>query len=298
VSTSKVINGVTVPGTASRTVRVDTVAPTLSSITGNGATFYPYPDGYADTYSPAVTLNEPAVLRLVITNSAGTVVRVLQAAKSAGRVWLTWNGRDAANHLVAAGTYHWIYTATDAAGNHRNSPRDSVVVSAKRLVAKSVTVTKNGGAYYDLRTNTSSTCAGYGASAFAHGVWLDNTCNPATTGPVIADARYIFSVPAATRYGTLTAQTYGGPDSGTTPAEIFAAYQDTAGNVDARLLKATTSAHAWYTFAATTEAGRVTSARQTVVAMGVDNTYNTAGHPDSNFDIGYVRLTIRYYVLQ
>lgn len=115
---------------------------------------------------------------------------------------------------------------------------------------------------------------------------------------VIGAARYIFAVPAATRYGSLTAQTYGGPDSGTTPSGIFAAYQDTAGNADLRLVKVTSSAHAWYTFATSTEAGRVTSARQTVVAIGVDNTYNNATHPDSNFDIGYIRLTIRYYVLQ
>ena len=138
------INGVTVRGLVTHTVRLDTTAPNFSALTGSGAGFYPYPDGFRDTFTPAVTLNEAGVLTLAVRTSGGQTVRVLRMSEPAGRVSLTWNGRDAANHQVAAGTYRWSYSVVDAASNARSTAGYTVSVSSQRLVAKSAVLTRNG----------------------------------------------------------------------------------------------------------------------------------------------------------
>lgn len=100
---------------STRSVRVDTAAPALTSAAGNGVTFYPTPDGYKDSFAPAITLHEAGTLALSLRTSHGTLMRSLAGYRHAGRTSITWNGRDSRNHQVAAGTYRWTFTATDAA---------------------------------------------------------------------------------------------------------------------------------------------------------------------------------------
>jgi hypothetical protein len=126
--------------------------------------------------SAAAAGAEAGTLKLLVRNSAGRTVRAVQGSRSAGRTTLTWNGRDAANDRVAAGTYYSTYTSTDSAGNHRTTARYSVHVSDKWLVGKTATITKNGDSHYAIKTNATS-CVQYSdrLSDFTHGVWLDIT---------------------------------------------------------------------------------------------------------------------------
>jgi flagellar hook assembly protein FlgD len=297
-TTSKTVNGVPVPGTASRTVRLDTVAPALSSVSGNGSTFYPYRDGYRDTFTPGVTLGEAGTLKLIVRNSAGRAVRTLQASRSAGRTSLTWNGRDSANGRVAAGTYYWTYTAADTAGNHRTTARYGVHVSDKRLVGKTATITKNGDSHYAVKTNATS-CVQYsdGLSNFSHGVWLDNFCDPDYDGFAIIDAFYNFTVPAAVKYGTMSVKAYGSPQPSNLPVEIFALYYNTSGGAIAKIASVSSAVASWHGFAGVSGTGRVSGSHVAKVSVGVDNYTNSGGY-SSDFDMASVRLTIRYFVLQ
>lgn len=117
VTASATVGGVPLSGTHSRTVRVDRTAPALRSATGNGYVFHPYPDGYRDSFRPAVTTYEAGTLRLYIWTRSGRLVRSIPVSAPAGRVSITYNGRDAAGHLLPAGTYLWRLTVTDAASN-------------------------------------------------------------------------------------------------------------------------------------------------------------------------------------
>jgi len=119
-------------GSATAQVVVDRTAPTLTSITGSGARFYPYPDGYRDTFAPTFTLNDRATVTMTVRTVGGAVVRSISGARAAGRTTIAWNGKNTAGSRVAAGTYYWTLTAQDIAGNRRISSRYSVIVNLKR----------------------------------------------------------------------------------------------------------------------------------------------------------------------
>jgi flagellar hook assembly protein FlgD len=296
VSTSRTINGVTVWGLVTHSVRLDTVAPGFSALTGAGAGFYPYPDGYHDTFSPGVALSEAGVLTFTIRTSAGRTVRVLRLSKPKGRVSLTWNGRDSANHLVAAGTYRWSYSVVDAASNTRRTSTYSVTVSSRRLVAKSAVVTKKG-SQYRFWGGDPTYCTGASltdSDFYPNGIWLENVCDPGFDGPAVAAAYYDFTMPAAISYQTLTMQVYGNTISD--PSEILAGFtRPNSPTVDIpAYVGVSPTSNTWYSLGHVAAGGHYNSARTTEIAVAVDDYY---GAP-SDFDIGYVRLTVRYTVLQ
>jgi flagellar hook assembly protein FlgD len=295
LDTSKVVNGVTVRGAVSRAVGVDVTPPVMSSVTGVGATFYPYPDGYHDTFVPAVTLNEASVLTLVVRNPHGTV-RSITVHKPSGRTSVSWNGRDRANRMVAAGTYQWYLKAVDGLANSRTGGVHSLHVSGKRLVAKSAVITENGSSY----TSTGAVlgyCSGYSTTRsdfYPYGIWLETECSPAADGFEIVAANYHFRLPAATSYGTMRMQAYGNTVS--PPSEIVAGFQRPASNTWdwPGYAKVSSGANHWYSIGSVAAAGHYPSSHVAVIAVGVDNYY---GAP-SDFDIRYVRLTLSYKVLQ
>jgi subtilisin family serine protease/flagellar hook assembly protein FlgD len=134
VTTRVITSAATLYGQANRGVRLDTVAPTLST-SGLASGFYPYTDGYRDTVTAKATVNEPGLLTLTVRNSAGATVRTVNLSHSGtGTYSLTWSGRDNAGHLVPAGTYKLVVTAQDGALNRRSSSAVSVSVSLKKLV--------------------------------------------------------------------------------------------------------------------------------------------------------------------
>jgi hypothetical protein len=171
------------------------------------------------------------------------------------------------------------------------------VVSSRHLVSKSATITKNGDSHYAVKGNLTY-CVGYSDSLsfFDHGVWLENVCDPDFDGAAVVDAYYSFAVPAAIKYGNMSAKTYGFTLSEDVPTEIFAAYYRTSGDFDMRFVKVTTGAARWYSLGTVSGAARASSTHRVKVAVGVDNTYNSGGF-SSDFDIKYVRLTLTYYVL-
>ena len=293
--TSRLVNGVTVYGSVRKTVVADRSAPTLASITGSRATFYPYPDGYVDAFAPAVTVNEASLLSLIIRNSHGTAVRVITARKPAGRTSFSWNGRNSANQLLSAGTYLFSYKAIDGASNARTSPAYPVYLRSARLVAKSAVITKNGSTFSSVLT-TNASCGSYSKTAsdfYPNGVWLLNECDWDWDGPVGDWAVYNFTLPAAMRYSTLTLQAYG--NTFYTPSEIFGAFHNQASGAYqvSRLVSMTSSANGWRALGSMAAAGYY-SGRTATLGVGVDDYY---GAP-SDFDISAVRLTVTYYVLQ
>jgi flagellar hook assembly protein FlgD len=296
VSTSRLINGVTVRGLVTRTVRLDTIAPGFSSLTGGGAGFYPYPDGFRDTFTPALTLNEAGVLTLTVRTTGGLTVRVLRMSKPKGRVSLTWNGRDAANHQVPAGTYRWSYSVADAASNARSTATYTVSVSSKRLVAKSAVLTRNGAQYrfWDGDPTQCISASKTKSDFYPNGIWLENLCDPQIDGRAVVAAHYDFTLPAAISYQTLAMQVYGNTISD--QSEILAGFTrpasdavDIPGYVAVRPMSST-----WYPLGQVAALGHYNSAHVAEIAVAVDNYY---GAP-SDFDIGSARLIVRYTVLQ
>ncbi|HEV7196805.1 MAG TPA: S8 family serine peptidase, partial [Pedococcus sp.] len=134
--TSRATTTGTIRGSALTNVVVDLVPPSISSITGDWALFYPYPDGYRDSYSPTFGLSEPATVTMTIRSSTGAVVRTLTASRPAGRTSMTWNGRNAAGALLGAGTYYWTFVAQDVAGNRSSTARYAAVLNRRYLVTR------------------------------------------------------------------------------------------------------------------------------------------------------------------
>ena len=149
LSTTRTVGGVPLHGDVSRTVRIDTVAPVMTSISGSGATFYPYHDGYRDTFAPAVTLHEGGTQSLTVRTTKGALVRTLSVSKKAGRVSIAWNGRNKHNKAMKAGSYRWKLTAKDAVGNVRTSKAYVVHISDRRLVTRNTVISVHGAKTYN-----------------------------------------------------------------------------------------------------------------------------------------------------
>lgn len=290
--TSRTITGATLRGSAVASVRVDLAAPTMSTITGNGVNFYPYPDAYRDTFSPAFTLNEKSTATLTVKSSAGKVVRTLSASKPAGRTSITWNGRNNAGSLVAAGTYYWTYTAQDVAGNRRTTARYSVIVNSRRLITKTTTLVKNGSAFTGAGGSDYCAEADTSMSYFTHGVWLTNLCDYDYDGLQIAAAIYRFTLPPAVSYSSLRLDSYGYSLDTSTLGALFTRW-GTADDFTATNQIYTPTAAAWRTIGSVSPAGLVNSSR--VVESTVYLPNDTYLYTD--YDVGQVRLVVTYKVL-
>jgi len=308
MTTRATVNGVLLMGLVKKPVRVDTVAPTMTSVVGNGKTFYPYPDGYADTFVPSVVLNEGGTLTLKVYNSASVLVRSIAGAKPAGRQSLVWNGRNASNVLVPAGTYRWRFTIRDAAGNIRTGSLYTVVVSSKKLVTKTAVLQAkprwayDHGAIFDIK-NHPSECAiadissdpstGTAYSAYG-GLFMGNLC------PQYQDstaAFYDLTLPAAIRYNTGRIDVFGlsYTSSGYTgPTTVVGSFYDWTTHLDGTTAGASVNAtEGWRNLGSGSLTGRVNGSR--VVEIGVWATTRT-GHI-GNVDLKYVKLTVTYQVL-
>ncbi|MFM6851108.1 MAG: S8 family serine peptidase [Terrabacter sp.] len=287
--TSRAISGGTLRGSAVSYTRVDQAAPTMTSVTGSGTTFYPYPDSYRDTFSPVFTLNESARVTLTVRSGTGAVVRTITGSRAAARTSLTWNGRNTAGALVGAGTYYWTLTAQDGAGNRRTSARYSVVVSSKRLVTKTATVTKNGSQFYSAG-GSDPYCSGADTSMsdfYPTGVWLANTCG---TGVELAGATYRFTAPAAISYSSLKIEGYG---FSMAPSRLGAGFTRW-GTVDYTFTPTilTGTSPGWRTIGSVSPGALVNASRLVEATVFVPNTYY-----NNDYDIGQVRLTVTYKVL-
>ncbi|PWK13446.1 FlgD immunoglobulin-like domain containing protein [Tumebacillus permanentifrigoris] len=98
---------------ATGTITTDKTAPTVTP-SGTPVTFKPG----TSTASIAYTLSESAKVTIAVYNSAGALVKTLATniANLAGSNSVVWDGKNASNLFVAAGTYTVKITATDALG--------------------------------------------------------------------------------------------------------------------------------------------------------------------------------------
>jgi subtilisin family serine protease/flagellar hook assembly protein FlgD len=287
--TSRATSTLTLRGSAVLNVTVDLAAPTMSSIAGSGTTFYPYADGYRDSFSPAFTLNEKATVTLTVKNSAGTVVRSVSALRSAGRTYLSWNGRTGSGYQVAGGTYYWTLTAQDTAGNRRYTSRYPVYVSSKKLVTKTATLARYG-ADYEWAGGSDTSCADadpWSSDFYPDGLWLANTCY---YDGEIAAAAYRFTLPAAYSYSSLRLDTYG---NSLYPSKLGAGFTKWSTDTYSYTKEISTgTSNAWRTIGTASPSGLVSSGRVVEASLYLPNTYEL-----NDYDIGLVRLVVTYKVL-
>jgi len=294
LTTKRLVSGVWMRGSVTAAARIDLLAPTMTSTTGAGSTFYPYPDGYRDSFAPATTLNEPAKLYLNIL-AGGKVIRTISAARPAGRTSLAWNGRNSANSLVAAGMYQWRFSARDTADNARFGPLYTVIVSSKKLVTRTLTVQQPASAV--LAKGGDASCSGWRPSDLfgLGGLWLLNNCDPGVEGPASAYAVYRFTVPIAITYKALRLDGYGTAHD--YPSRVHAGFWNYASEAydftSGADIKGPTT---WYIVGGASTSHRFNSEREINVAVLVTNEYNTDGYP-SDFDMKYVRLRVTVAVL-
>jgi len=279
-------------------VVLDAVAPTMQLATLSGAVFYPYADGYRDTFTPKFGLNEPASLKLVLRNSSGTTVRTLTGSRQPGIVGLAWNGRTAAGALVPAGVYTWQYTATDPVGNRRTGSRYTVTVSWKKLVTRTLTVKVNASSYGG--SGRTRTCAYKKASGFgSYGAWLYNGCDSRTVGPQFIGLAYRVTLPKAISYTSLSVGVYGHTHAYAGQPAVSAIYGwiqrlDEADSYAEGYATARGTTSTWYRVASSPAAGYVNMDRQVYVGWGVENFYVP---PPNDFDARYLRVAVVAKVL-
>ena len=105
---------------ATGSIRVDTIAPTLSDVTPAAdavTTFSPNGDGVRDSAALAGAISEAGTISVRIRNAAETTVRSFTVSTGAGNAAITWNGRAEDGSIVPDGTYDVRLTPRDAAGN-------------------------------------------------------------------------------------------------------------------------------------------------------------------------------------
>ncbi len=191
-------------GAASRTVVVDRTAPVMSGVSAPTA-FYPVRDGYKDTMTASVNLNEGASLSLKVYNSAGTRIRTVTGGSfAAGKASIVWDGKTASGSIAPAGTYKYEFVATDAASNTRTTSRYSVTVSAKKLVLKYAekTVTPLASDFFDFTGRCSAVTAG--PSTWTNSVrYLSNRWCTGTDEESYVETDHQLVLPSAIKYGNV-----------------------------------------------------------------------------------------------
>ena len=285
ISTAATVSGRKLVGRVTKNVTVDRTAPKLTSITGDGATFYPGGGGAPTGFSPKAALDEAATLALNVRSAGGGLVRTVTASKPAGNATMTWNGANTAGNIVTSGAYSWWLRATDEAGNIRNvGPFTTNVV---HLASRTTTLVKNGNERYQA---LGPACSFYSLddSDYPAGMWLVNDCSAGTLEAVEAD--YAFTVPSAYRYDSVTVIASG--YSYYTPTEIYGdVYTSTDGWTVTKVMSGA-GAPANHDLGTYSGTGFVDASRQVRVGLGITNSY---GAP-SDFDISWVAVTVRYTV--
>lgn len=304
IETSEV--GTSAMGSNVRTVTIDVTAPKITSVTGNGRTFYPPIDGYLDNFVPTAVLSENVTLYFVATTSTGAGVRTISAARAAGLASMTWTGYSTTGHLPPAGTYKWHLTAVDAAGNKSYSPTYSVIISLKKLVAKTTHVVVSGNSATDKIEfgDPSHSCVFYADGSFqnyTNGLDLLDQCSQFSVGVQFSAALYKIAVPSATIYTSLSMVVTGTTISGS--AVIYNGFYFVSptrlptGEIkypQRGLYETSTATHS-YAMGAVSGSFHVSSDHHVYTEFDVSNEDNNTFN---DFDIASLNLTVNYKVLQ
>jgi flagellar hook assembly protein FlgD len=144
VSVSGVDAWANAPATATRSLRIDTNAPALTSVTPAAETaqwFSPNGDGFRDSVSVAATNDETGSLVARVINSDNGLVRKWVVENGTSAETLTWNGRTTAGDYAPDGVYTLRVTPQDVAGNAGPAiDRTVKLVAGLRAVASSRTI--------------------------------------------------------------------------------------------------------------------------------------------------------------
>jgi flagellar hook assembly protein FlgD len=277
-------------GWVARGVFLDTRRPALARPTTGGDRVYPSHDGYRDRFTVRTRLGEAGWLALVIRTEDGRLVRRVSSRHAAGRATVSWNGRTAGGHAVPAGTYRWQLRLTDAAGNvTRRSGH--LTVSAKRLTAVTGYVTLPAGHYRDAGGTARCATARRSGSVFAGGLELVNRCP--TNGFDLAFADYVFTLPHALRYRSVTFEVRGASQH--RPSELTAAFTRTDGSIEIPDYATVRSSRTqWHKVAGVPARGHVGARNRVRVSLLLDSFYR--GRND--LDAAQVRLRVRMIVLR
>jgi hypothetical protein len=115
----------------------------VSNVKTNSTSIYPYRDGYRDTVTMSGSRLEPLSVAIRVYSPTGSLVRGVTLARASGAYAYSWNGRNAAGTMLTVGKYRIVQTLTDAFSTVK-SWTSYVTLSSKRLVTKTVYVTKAG----------------------------------------------------------------------------------------------------------------------------------------------------------
>lgn len=291
VSTHATVHEALVRGAVWHAVTVDTRPPSVSSLSAP-ASIYPVRDGYKDSATVKFALGERARTTLTVRNGSRRVVRTISSWHNPATVRLTWNGRDRAGRVVPAGRYTWRVSARDNVGNTRTTSWHGIVVSAKRLVARSVTITRNGDSFSSAGASDPNCAeASTSLSEYAHGVWLANSCF--ITGGIAA-AFYRVSLPTAIVYSRFTVSVYGQtlfyPSSMTTGFGVHGAGRDFGIGGQWEI---NSGREGWYTIGSIKAANYVSATHRALIAPSV-----TDIDAPCDFDIKTVKVHLTYKVLR
>ena len=129
------------PAKATRQLTVDTVAPTLASLTPVASTtqwFSPNGDGVRETVALTARNSEAGALVATVLDAHGATVRSWTVAVGTAAAALTWNGRNTAGAIVPDGVYKIRVAGRDLAGNTSPALERTVdVIAGLRSVATS-----------------------------------------------------------------------------------------------------------------------------------------------------------------
>lgn len=134
---------------------------------------FPFVDGYRDR--SAITFTQAGTATTTVYVYPGTSTKAVRALSQGrrvkGKVAASWDGRDAAGRIVAAGSYRVRVRTVDAGGVVRWSGYAPVTVSAKRLYSAVWTATLPGDARDPRSFTTSVDLTSIGPSTtFAGGI--------------------------------------------------------------------------------------------------------------------------------
>jgi flagellar hook assembly protein FlgD len=127
------------PASATRSVRIDTAAPVLTSLTPDASApqwFSPNGDGVRETVAVTATNDETGSLVARVIDANDTLVKKWVVDNGSSPVVLTWNGRTTAGGYAPDGVYTLRVTPLDVAGNAGPAVDRTVkLVAALRAVA-------------------------------------------------------------------------------------------------------------------------------------------------------------------
>jgi hypothetical protein len=213
---------------------IDTVAPSVPTISSSFPTVYPYRDGYQDKVLLTVGKQVGAGATLLeITNGAHEIVQTFRSSRTDAKLAWGWTGTDAAGHnRLAAGTYSIRATVTDPAGNVSPPALTSVKVIREHLAAKVFKHTYSAGGTLEHSTvGKCSTLARPSSRGWAGslGYYSNAKCSKTFDDSVISTT-HAAKMPAAVKYGDLEFRVYSGATRAATRHIAYISYLNREGD--------------------------------------------------------------------